>query len=77
MNQYLSPETVSRLDRAELQAIAVTRGYDISDMAGTRKTRAEFLRLQDEDDKVERKSNSESKTSARKTPARKSTRKRR
>lgn len=52
----LSPETVHRLGRAELQAIAHRRGYDLNDpegLMGTRRTRDAFLKAQDEDDEIE------------------------
>lgn len=47
--QRLSEATVGRLGRAELQAIAHTRGYGIDPMLGTRGTRNAFLRAQDGD----------------------------
>lgn len=46
------PETVRRLGRAELQAIAHRRGYDMEEV-GTRRTRELFLKLQDEDKDLE------------------------
>lgn len=49
-NQRLSEATVGRIGRAELQAIGHTRGYEMDINAGTRKTRNDFLKFQDEDD---------------------------
>lgn len=47
----LSVETIQRLGRAELQAIAQKRGYEIPEF-GTRSTRIAFIKAQDEDDSL-------------------------
>lgn len=53
-NQRISEATVGRLGRAELLAIAQTRGYEgMNDLAGTRRTRTDFLKAQDEDESIE------------------------
>lgn len=50
-HKRLSAETIARLPRPELRAIAVQRGYDVPE-AGTRATRAAFMAAQDADKRI-------------------------